>query len=1387
MKSTPVKKNKKIIGELNKSFPIVAIGASAGGLEAFIQVVSNIPAGTGMAFVLIQHLDPTHASLSVDIISKSSQLEIEEAKDGTRIEPNHIYVNPPNYNMSISGGVLKLSLRDELVQPHLSIDYFFQSLALSEKKRAIGVVLSGTGADGTMGMWAIKAEGGVTYAQEPSSAKYPAMPQNAIASGVVDLVLTPIDIVKELIRLSTHSYLTTDETSDESTPDKALTEIFSLIQRQMKVDFAGYKHTTIKRRIERRMMVNKTKTVQDYMTYLKAHKEEVLALYDDLLINVTEFFRDPETFISLTKYVFPALIKARPDEQSIRIWIPGCSTGEEVYSIAMVLTEYLQKNGRQNQIQIFATDISEPAIHKARLGQYSENISENVSKERLKMFFDKTESGYKINKRIRDLCLFSRHDVTGDPPFAKLDLISCRNLLIYFATPLQKRIIPMFHYGLRPGGFLVLGKSESPGEFSKLFTSVEKTHKIYSKSDTPTPVKFLFRPLQREPAIKATEIFPHLEIDFHKDVDKILLSRFAPPGVIVNSHFEILQFRGRTVPFLEPASGKPSLNLLKMVRPELLPGLRKAFQSLAKGNKSLQEGLSFESHGEEINVDIEVLSISPKEKSKDGPFLVLFKESLERVKSKAQSTKKKATSSTAKDRQIAQLLKELSDIKDYQETLVEQYEASQEELTSANEELQSANEEFQSTNEEIETSQEELQSTNEELVTVNDELQIRNSDLSVLSGDLNNLLTSIEIPVLIVGSNHCIRMFSPRAKQMFNLIHSDIGRPMSDIKSNFNLDMSSLVNEVSETLILKEVELQDNQGHWQRVQVRPYRTVDNRIDGVVISLMDISLLKQKEIKIKEHLEHLTSVAEAVPIPLAVINHEFQLESANHSFYKYFQVSEKSVGKNFFDSLKMHDSCLVGFKTAFFKLSHEDKMFVDLEIDCEVPDLGVRKILCSGARIHGSEIKVGTSLISFIDITQQRLFEEERKYLLQQEKEARRLADHANRSKDIFLATVTHELRTPLTSILSWAQLIVSGKLDAEKIKQGALVIERSAKVQNQLIDDLLDISRIIMGKLGLKISLVDPRIAIRSAIDSVHSIAEKKSIEIECHLGDEAALIHADLTRLQQIIWNLLTNAIKFSFEKSRIVVELKHIKEKDRPFIQITVQDFGKGISEEFLPHIFSQFSQADSASTRVHGGLGLGLSIVHKLVELQAGTVRVQNVPNGAGVIFTVIFPEVSDQSLAILPTESPKQLLLDKKDEIEIVVPKLDGIKILAVDDDGGTREAISIYLKSFGAEVLDVGSASEALVKLETFKPDILISDIAMPFENGYDLIKKIRSLSPDRGGTVPAIALTAYATEEDSERALAADFQAHIGKPVEANNLGQIILKVLANSGFVCKH
>jgi two-component system CheB/CheR fusion protein len=635
-RATKAKKNAQDQQPGCKSFPIVGIGASAGGLEAFTQLLKALPTDTGMGFVVVQHLAPKHESVLTEILSRATKMHVTEVRDGMLVEPDHLYVIPPDTNMAILHGRLNLMPRIKVEGQHMPIDYFMRALAQDQGVSAIGVILSGTASDGAQGLAAIKGEGGITFAQDPQSAKYDGMPRSAIAAGVVDFILPPEGIAQELAEISRHPYVAPRvvKPPPAQLPEDALYKIFIMLRSAFGVDFTYYKHTTIRRRIMRRMVLHKIEGLDKYIKFLQSNPAELNALYQDVLITVTNFFRDAEEFEALKKQTFPNIIKNRAPDAPIRVWVPGCSTGEEAYSIAISWVEFLTEAATSTPIQIFATDVNDKAIERARVGVYPESIATDVSPERLRRFFVKVDGGYQINKSVRDMCIFARQDVTKDPPFSKMDLISCRNVLIYLGPVLQKRVIPLFHYALSASGFLLLGTSETIGAFSDLFTLIDKKHKIYAKKPTATrpTVDFVTRDYGAEKGDTGRGIGKPSEVeyggfDIRRETDRIILNKYSPAGITINENLEILQFRGHTGPYLEPVPGVASLNLLKMVREDLAHDVRAAIQEAKKKGASVRkEGLRFRRNGEIRLVNLDVMLITPP-LSKDRFFLLLFEES----------------------------------------------------------------------------------------------------------------------------------------------------------------------------------------------------------------------------------------------------------------------------------------------------------------------------------------------------------------------------------------------------------------------------------------------------------------------------------------------------------------------------------------------------------------------------------------------------------------------------------------------------------------------------------------------------------------------------------------------------------------------------------------
>ena len=842
------------------SFPVVGIGASAGGLEAFTELLEHLPRDAGMAYVLVQHLDPTHKSTLPELLAPVSPLPLQQVQNGMPLERDRVYVIPPNNSMTVMDGHLRLTPRQAGRGVPMPINDFFRSLAERHGRRAIGVVLSGTATDGAAGLEAIKAAGGITFAQTEASAKFAGMPRSAIATGCVDFVLTPGEIAGELERISRHHYLARAEPEGETDVGPAaesddVNRILAVLRRVCGIDFSQYKTATLRRRIRRRMMLSRLEQLRDYVRMVQRDAAEAEALCQDLLIRVTTFFRDSGVFDALKATVFPEIVRGRPADAPIRMWVPGCSTGEEAYSLAICLTEFLDELPDAPTIQLYGTDVNEVAILKARSGVYLDSITSDVSPDRLRRFFTKEEGGYRISSAIRDLCVFARQDLTRDPPFSHIDLISCRNVLIYLMPALQKRVFTVFHYALRPSGVLVLGGAESVGAFPELFASTDKKHRIYRKTPAP-PGLLQFNMLtgKRRPSLhgqpKTDRQADRPEVatlrDLQKEADRIVLSALAPVGVVVTDRLEVIQFRGRTGPFLEPPPGAANFQLLKMARREFLGPLRAALEEARQAAQAVRKpGIKSIVDGRHARVTLEVIPFKAVP-SGERFFVVLFAREPGHAAeggSKPVRSRKRTTDASQHAGHVRELEQELASTKEYMQAIVQEQEATNEELRSSTEEIQSSYEELQSSNEELETAKEELQSANEELTTVNEELHRRTFDLSEANSDLTNFVASVNIPLIRVGSDLRIRRFTPNAERVLNVIATDVGRPIRDITLKVVMpDFEDRIIRVMDTLTVTEFETQDLDGRWWSVRIRPYRTSDHKIDGVVIAFVDIESL-----------------------------------------------------------------------------------------------------------------------------------------------------------------------------------------------------------------------------------------------------------------------------------------------------------------------------------------------------------------------------------------------------------------------------------------------------------------------------------------------------------------------------------------------------------------
>jgi two-component system CheB/CheR fusion protein len=1331
-------------GKGNSPFPIVGIGASAGGLEAMRQLFSNLPADTGMAFVVVQHLDPSHESRLPELLARSTKMPVLEATHAVSVQPNFVYIIPPNARIALGQGILHITPRAEGRGPHLPIDYLFRSLAEDQQSRAVAVVLSGTGSDGTQGVCEIKAVGGITFSQDEKTAVHSGMPLSAIQSGCIDFVLPPDQIAVRLAAVGGHPYLVAAEQQTaeaEATTEVNYQKILASVRALTGVDFTHYRDTTIKRRIMRRMALNTQQSLTDYAARLRTDPAEVEALSRDLLINVTSFFRESEMFDALKTSVFPDLVKSKSPSQPIRIWVPGCSAGQEGFSLAMATVEYFDSQPVRPVVQIFATDLDQSGLDKARAGIYPEGIEGEVSPERLRRFFKREDHVFRIDKSIRDMCVFARQNVTADPPFSHLDLISCRNVLIYLTTPLQKRVMSAFHYALNSPGFLVLGAAETVGEFTELFEMTDRAHRIYVKKPMPhRPVPMFPTTDYRSGTLftpRAGGLPGPATADFQKEADRVLLGRFAPPGVLVDANFDILQFRGRTSAYLESPPGEPTANVLKLAREGLFLELRNALTEAKKSNQAVRrEDVRVRSNGGVHKIALEVMPVRPQGNS--VCYLVLFQEPPAPPSAPVEKPSEPPHASEVElANEVVQLRQELAATREYLQSMLEQQDAANEELRSANEEILSSNEELQSTNEELETAKEELQSANEELTTVNEQLQRRNVELDQVNNDLINLLSSTNIPVVMVGGDLRIRRFTPPSKKAMSLLPTDIGRPIGDIKPALLVpDLEDLIAEVIERVQPVEREIHDRDGHSFMLRIHPYRTSDNRIDGAVLLLVDIDQVQRDA----EELRRRAALIELSQDAVIVRDSENRVHFWNHGAKDmYGWNAEEAKGQQL-------DQLLGTYPETWKELNAE----LD-EKGAWEGELQQKKRDGSPVLVHSREVLVrnesgqrSTVLAIKRDIT-------ERKKMLEALKEA-------DRRKDEFLAILAHELRNPLTPICNAVLIMKQAGNDSAAFTMVRDMLDRQVAQLSRIVEDLIDVSRITRGKIELRKERVELASIIRLAVESCRPLTEAAKQEMTVALPTEPIYLHADPVRLAQVLNNLLSNASKYSEPGSRIWLTA----EKQGEEAAITVKDTGIGIPLDQLESVFNMFTQVEGNSERSQGGLGIGLTLVRRLVQMHGGTVTADSEGRGRGSRFVVRLPIPRGRTKTdhATPTEMPS-------------IPN--ARRFLVVDDNSDSAASLTKLLELTGKETQIAHDGFEALAAAEKFNPDVVLLDIGLPKLNGYAVCRRIRE--QPWGKKMVLVAMTGWGQDQDRRKSREAGFDHHLIKPVDFAAL----MKLLADS------
>jgi two-component system CheB/CheR fusion protein len=1236
-----------------RSTRVVAVGASAGGLDAFIDLLSAIPAETGLAFVLIQHLDPRHESMLAGILTRAASIPVEQVTDGMPIERDHVYVIPPDREMTVSQGILGLAPRTSAV-PHRPLDNFFRSLATDQQSRAIGVVLSGRDADGSAGLQAIRDAGGITFAQDLASAKFDVMPRAAAAAA--DLVLPPREIAKQLVRIAQqYDFPTTDAEVVPEVGEDALAfeRILQLLRERYQIDFRQFKQASVQRRVLRRVLLGGFAGLTAYADSLERNPLDLEPLHQDLLIGVTCFFREPEQFEALKTTVYPELVKNKGPEDSIRIWVAGCSTGEEVYSVAITLLEFLEDHDHAPKILVYGTDINEKALEKARAAFYSERMIADVSPARLKRFFSESAGGYKISKRVRELCVFARQDVTRDPPFSRMDLVTCCNVLIYFDIALQKKAVAMLHYALVPDGFLMLGTSENLRGSATLFRSVGTKPLIYRKQAFSGRGAAEFAPSH---AARPNLSVPSSAkgsgpIDVHDGADSFLVNHLAPCGVLVNDQMQIVRFRGDAGPYLSLVAGEATFNLFRLIRHrEVLAALRPAMRRAVRETVPIKSEDILVNDGQRRRIAFQVL---PYTSGPSGPDLywVLFDD-----RGATSVPKPKGRRGRAKQ---ADEPSEILALRHALAAVVEDRERLADEAGAAAEEAQSSDEELRSTNEELETAKEELQSANEELSTLNDELRSRNSTLTRMNDDLENLLAAVEVPILFVGVDLRVRRFNTTARALLNLDAAAAGRPLAENRSGIDIAiLERLAAGVIESRTEADVEIQEAGGRWRLARIRPYRTSDGIIDGAIIALIDIDALKKSVLTAESATRNAKMLAEASVLLASSLDYETTLESLTRLSTAEFSdwcavdlvkedgtirhltvthanpvlralalqfqevaFSEPDVAPGAPEALRRRSSVLLS-DIAESKLS---ELPPEAKITQLIGALSVKSLISVPLIVRGNIL--GTTTFS----SSRRRFELADLHLA--EELARRAAtaidtallfreaEGANRYKDAFLATVAHELRTPLTAILGWVQLAK----EAPTMSEEALTqVEQSANLLRVFIEDLLDVTRIREQKLRMEMGEVDLANVARSACEITRVAASLKGVHVGCEIALSPAPVVGDAVRLLQVVWNLMSNALKFTPPQGSVEVRL----DREGNEARLSVRDTGMGITSEFIPHVFELFRQSADAGGHTPG-LGIGLAIVSQIVNLHGGTVRAESAGLGEGSTFTVTLPLLIPES--------------------------------------------------------------------------------------------------------------------------------------------------------------
>jgi two-component system CheB/CheR fusion protein len=1319
---------------------VVGIGASAGGLEALERFFDNLPDQTGMAFVVVQHLSPDFKSLMDELLARHTQLPIHLVEDGMLVEADHVYLIPPKMEMIISEGRLLLSERAPQPEFTLPIDVFFRSLARDCGARAIAIVLSGGGSDGSRGIRDVRDAGGLVMVQDTGSAQFDGMPKTAREAGVAHWVLSPQDMPHVLMEHRANRAAQPRAEAVRADGRFGIEAVYQMLEEQFGIDFTHYKPSTITRRIERRLALAQSPNIEEYVGRLRRDRDELDVLYRDLLIGVTHFFRDESAFEMLERQVLPELMQQVPRTEPLRIWVAGCATGEEAYSLAIVLQDLMLKLG-DRPVKIFATDVHRGSLERATRAIYEGDALAHVSKERLDRYFLRIGDAYQVVPDLRKMIVFAQHNVMKDAPFTRVDLITCRNLLIYLQAAAQQKTLSLFQFALKRGGRLFLGPSETVGPMSNEFQVVDKHWRIYQKH---TDIRMALDTQIRQPGhVEVRQVLPPQSYAGRQSMTQLLgtydalLDEVMPPSLLLTDRGELVHAFNGASRFLRMRDGRQDLDVLDVVDAELkmvlVGGIKRALTETAP---LVFKGVRIESNGEAGRYDVSLRRV--RSRHRDIPHVLVSFDDARGVARTISTAPTEINLDQISREQLTGLEAELSHTKENLQSAIEELETSNEELQAANEELQASNEELQSTNEE-------LQSVNEELYTVNAEYQRKIAELTELTNDMDNLLTSTEVGTVFLDRQLRIRKFTPQIAETFDLMPHDVGRSIETF--TYKLDHPELIEDLKQVLAAAkpvERELRDVRGKTFFLRIFPYRA-KGTVDGVVLTLIDVSGLKAAEDALFHERYLLNSLLSNVPDAI-------YFKDARGRFIRANQPMAARLGLAQSDEISGKTPADLPDENVALALHKQDQAVLQTG-QAQHYNLEERRLAGGGSqwdmvtrlplRDPGGRI-VGTTVI-FRDVTEQKRAEEKIR--------------EAVRRRDQFLAMLSHELRNPLGAIVTATALLKGDGVSVRKPDKFLEVLERQAQQMTRLLDDLLEASRVTQNKIELHRGVIDLNRVVGDAIDAVRGQMVARSVELATPLTAEPLFVDGDSARLQQVLVNLLNNAGKYVSPGGHVTVRTQ----RQGGTAVISVKDDGAGIPEDMLESVFDLFVQSSRTLDRSAGGLGVGLSLVRSLVAMHGGTVTASSAGEGKGSEFVVRLP-LAAAVPAHHETRRPRpgQAVIERA----CAVPR--GAMVMVVEDNPDSREMLCELLEVSGFKCRTAENGTAALALLDEIQPHVAILDVGLPEIDGFELARQIRA-KPEHADTC-LIALTGYGQPSDRAIGREAGFDAHLVKPVRVEQL-----------------